>query len=651
MAENSLAKGVANLAYATAAGLAGYAYLDAKLGIGADMKQLRHERSWRRRLDQRIKDLGGDCSLYRIFNCADQGAEALWFENQSWTYKQLKSDADRLATILCRHGIRPGQCVAVFSTNSPEMIIACLALSKLGSVMALINTNLRDATLQHCLSVANADFIIATPDLAPFSPPGVRQLILDLYSFVKMGSATSHRDGHDERDRAVTRLTLDELHRTEASITTREQRLADVVVLIYTSGTTGKPKACAIRNMQVMATSNPLTADAEDPETYYPLRTYSPLPLFHGTAFFTGLAYVVGCSGTLCLRRKFSVTHFWEDMVLAKANRMLYIGELCRYLMGAPASQYDRSHGCLVAHGNGMRKDIWQPFMERFGIPEIREFYRSTEGLAKFDNYGRGVVGAGKIGFSGVLGRFFQNQTFLIKVDPDTQEPVRDARTGFCQKASLGEPGEAIGRCTDRSLLTEYLGNPEATEAKMLADVFQKGDLFQRMGDMLIQERSGWVQFSDRMGDTFRWKGENVSTTEVRDFICGSEDVEDAVVYGVKLDKLSGLAPLWYDGQVGGAAIALKAHDAAAEQRFMAKLRIYLRDSGLPDYAVPRLVRITTSIGAGDTYKQAKKDFVGRSWLPRENIHGDNLYILRRSLFHPLTDSLWEEVQQGKAML
>ncbi|KAI1608178.1 putative bifunctional fatty acid transporter/acyl-CoA synthetase [Exophiala viscosa] len=641
MDTNSLAATAAKVAVASVAGLASYAYLDAKVGIGADVKQLRHDRSWRRRLDQRIKDLGGDCSLYRLFEQADQAADALWFENQSWTYGQLRDDADRVATILDRHNVGPGRCVAVFTTNTPEMVITCLALSKLGSVMALINTNLRDATLQHCLNVANADLIIVTPDLAAFAPTGISRLVLNLYSFNEPGPATGH--GDDDHDKTVIRVTLDELCRTEPFFSTRNQRLADVAILIYTSGTTGKPKACAIRNMQIMVTSNPLTSDVENSKLYYPLRTYSPLPLFHGTAFFTGFTYVVGCSGTLCLRRKFSVTHFFEDMVLAKATRMLYIGELCRYLIAAPASQYDRLHKCIVAHGNGMRKDIWQPFMERYNIPEIREFYRSTEGLAKFDNHGRGVWGAGSIGFSGPLGRLFEDQTFLVKVDPETQEPVRDARTGFCQKAGLGEPGEAIGRCRDRSLLTEYFGNTEATEGKMLANVFQKGDLFQRMGDFLTQDASGWVQFSDRMGDTFRWKGENVSTAEVRDFICGMKEVQDAVVYGVKLDK--------YDGQAGGAAIVLKTNDAAIEKLFTSNLRASLRDKGLPDYAVPRLVRITASIAAGDTYKQAKNDVARRDWSPRGNTHGDNLYILQNSTFKPLTDSSWEQVEQGKEKL
>ena len=180
-----------------------------------------------------------------------------------------------------------------------------------------------------------------------------------------------------------------------------KQTLSDTSVLIYTSGTTGKPKACAVKNIMNLVTSVPLTSDVNNRSKYYPLRTYSVLPLFHGTAYFTGICYSVGNFGTLCLRRKFSASQFWKDVYDSKATRILYIGELCRYLVATPPSPYDRNHACIVAAGNGLRGDIWERFRQRFNVPEIREFYRSTEGVAKFDNHGVGVWGAGKVGFSG----------------------------------------------------------------------------------------------------------------------------------------------------------------------------------------------------------------------------------------------------------
>jgi acyl-CoA synthetase (AMP-forming)/AMP-acid ligase II len=168
-------------------------------------------------------------------------------------------------------------------------------------------------------------------------------------------------------------------------------------------------------------------------------------------------------------------------------------------------------------------------------VPEVREFYRSTEGIAKFDNHSVGAWGAGKVGFSGPIRRFLEDDTFIVKYDTETEMPFRDPKTGFCVRARLGEEGEAIGRVRDRGLLTEYLRNEDATEGKLLRDVFQKGDLFQRTGDLVVQDHSGWIKFQDRVGDTFRWKGENVSAGEIRDHICRIEGIHDAVVYGVKL--------------------------------------------------------------------------------------------------------------------
>jgi acyl-CoA synthetase (AMP-forming)/AMP-acid ligase II len=215
---------------------------------------------------------------------------------------------------------------------------------------------------------------------------------------------------------------------------------------------------------------------------------------------------------------------------------MLYVGELCRYLLKAPPSPYDRAHSCIVAAGNGLQRDVWLKFMERFGIEEIREFYRSTEGIAKFDNFGSGEAAAGKVGFQGPIFNYFNTHTYLVKYDPQTEAPWRDPKTGFCVSAKVGEPGEAIGRVANLDFYSDYLNNPEANEKKLIANVFKKGDLFQRTSDLLVREKSGWIHFLDRSGDTYRWRGENVSAGEVREHISKISSVHDVTVYGVKLD-------------------------------------------------------------------------------------------------------------------
>ena len=430
----------------------------------------------------------------------------------------------------------------MFTTNSPEMIITILALSKLGAVAALINTNLRgsaflfykliesnllsDETLQHCLDISTAKTIISTLDLAGFVSGTLKHYSINLSSF--QDTFTSAASG-------VSVVDLNDLPIPEAETSCAKGTLQDVAFLIFTSGTTGKPKACTIRNFLLAAASNTLPHDARNPKKYFPLRIYSALPLFHATALFTGVLYCFGNSSTICLARKFSTSRFWNDVAASRATRMLYVGELCRYLVSAPPSPHDRAHSCIVANGNGLRGEIWDKFRERFGIPEVREFYRSTEGVAKFDNFGTSAAGAGKIGFAGLLRRHLENDTFIVRADPLTEEVYRDLKTGLCVKVRPGEVGEAIGRVKDKNLLIEYLNNSAASEKKLLRDVFAKGDCFQRMGDLLLRDSYGWIQFHDRMGDTFRWKGENVSAGEVRDHIAKLSGVQDAVVYGVKL--------------------------------------------------------------------------------------------------------------------
>ncbi|RFU28967.1 hypothetical protein B7463_g7362, partial [Scytalidium lignicola] len=616
-------------AAAAAAAVAAGAYINAKLSISTDLKQLRYDRDWAQRFERRIQDLEDSCTTYGLLDRVDLDMDALWFEGRTWTYGQLKNQVNQFAAFLNANGVKQGDYIAVFTTNSPEMVISILALSKLGAIAAMVNINLRDDTLKHCLNVSTAQTIISTLDLAKFIPDTLTHYTLNLYSFSNVSPPS---------EKSIEVITLESLPPPSAPSPTARATSLDISCLIYTSGTTGKPKACGIRNHQVLVTSNPLPHDVGNPSKYYPLRTYSPLPLFHGTAFFMGLCYSLGNSGCLCLARKFSSSRFWRDVNESRATRIIYVGELCRYVLSAPPSPYDRDHNCIVATGNGLRGEIWEKFRQRFGVPEIREFYRSTEGLAKFDNFGCGAWGAGKVGFSGPIRRFYETDTSILKTDPVTGELYRDLKTGFCKKAKLDEPGEVVGRVKNRALLTEYLNNALATDEKLLRDVFEKGDCWQRMGDLLVMDKSGWVQFYDRIGDTFRWKGENVSAGEVRDHIAKLEGVQDAVVYGVKLAS--------YDGQAGAAAITL---DSPADESFMNGLYQGLKKTGLPNYAMPRLVRITQEIESNATFKKAKGDIMKKSWKPEGS--EDKLYWLNGTKYERLEATSWGEIESGQAKL
>ncbi|KAJ5816190.1 AMP-dependent synthetase/ligase [Penicillium robsamsonii] len=627
--------GAPAVAVASALSVAAGAYLNAKLGISTDLRTIARDKAAMKRLNDRIAKLDGSATIYKLLERAVElegrgTADALWFEHKTWSYSQLKDLADRMAALLKSRDINTGDTVAVFTTNSPEMVVILYALSKLGVVAAMINTSLRDDTFIHCLNVSGSKSIISTADLS-------QHICVDLPHFTySMGSFEGVETISAE---VVTPETLQRY--SPSGISAAKRTMKDICVLVYTSGTTGKPKACAIRNMLAMITATPLSQDVDNPEKYHPFRVYSPLPLFHGTAFFIGLCAAIGNGGTLCLGRKFSASRFWKEVHDSGATRILYIGELCRYLLAAPPSPYDQDHKCIVASGNGLRGEIWEKFRRRFNVPEIREFYRSTEGIAKFDNYGVGAWGAGKIGFSGPIRRFVEDVTFIVKYDTDTEMPYRDPVTGFCVKAALGEEGEAIGRVRDRGTLIEYQGNEAATEEKLLRDVFQKGDLFQRSGDLVVQDESGWVRFQDRVGDTFRWKGENVSAGEIRDHICRIEGVHDAVVYGV---KLSG-----YDGQAGAAGITLES--PSAETELMSNLYKELRKKGVPSYALPRLVRLTEKVATGVTFKQAKGDLSKKGWNPRQDWGGDVLYWLNGTNYQKLEEQSWAQIESGKAKL
>jgi acyl-CoA synthetase (AMP-forming)/AMP-acid ligase II len=314
------------------------------------------------------------------------------------------------------------------------------------------------------------------------------------------------------------------------------RRITDTGALIYTSGSSGKPKAVAVKNLLLVIVSTPVTIDVKNRKRYLPLRTFSCLPLFHATCLFTGLYYSTGVSGTFCLSRKFSASRFTSQLVESRATRMLYVGELCRYLLSAPTSSHDRAHRCIVATGNGLSRQVWLKFRKRFGITEIREIYRSTEGIAKFDNFTKGTLGAGMVGFAGPIKLLVEDDTFLVKYDAATGSIYRHPDTGFAVLAAPGEPGEAIGRVRSMATYPEYHKDPAATSTKLISDVFQKGDLFQRSGDLLVRDKYGWIRFHDRSGDTFRWRGENVSASEVREHISKLPNVQECSVFAVKLE-------------------------------------------------------------------------------------------------------------------
>ncbi|RSL55957.1 hypothetical protein CEP53_006941 [Fusarium sp. AF-6] len=608
-------------------------YANTRYGVSYDINQLLSEKAFRNRIDERARALGDDFSLYHMMQLAKPQAEALWFEGRGWTYAELILESRKLAAVFHHHGVSSGDVVAVFTSNSPEMVLSLVAVSKLGAIPALINTALQRQTLQYCLDIANAKILVCTPDLAPAiadlasvnQPPPTLSLSLSSFAPLQLAAEVCAAVG-------IIQIRYEDLANPMAASAPQPTKrlLKDIGALVYTSGTSGKPKAVAVKNFLLVLASTPTTVDVKNRKTYLPLRIYCCLPLFHATALLAGLYYITGVSGTLCLARKFSASRFSMQLVESRATRMLYVGELCR------------AHKCIVAHGNGLNREVWLKLKHRFGIPEIREVYRSTEGIAKFDNITRSEGAAGMVGFAGPVKRYAEEDVFLVKFDPTTEAPYRDPATGFCVHVSADKPGEAIGRVRSMAFYNEYYNNPEANKHKLISDVFEKGDLFQRTGDLLVRQKSGWIRFHDRSGDTFRWKGENVSVGEVRGHIAQLPNVQNCFAYGVKLEG--------YDGQAGAATITLA--DPSQEAEFVDHLYSRLRSGGLTAYQLPKLVRFSPMIEMTATFKQSSVALKSPSWDPAVTTdQTDSTYWLNGEQYSKIDSAAWSLIKTGKAKL
>jgi fatty-acyl-CoA synthase len=364
-------------------------------------------------------------------------------------------------------------------------------------------------------------------------------------------------------------------------------------------------------------------------------RMYDCLPMYHtaGGVVATGATLVAG--GSVFIREKFSVREFWDDVVGHDCTLFQYIGELCRYLVEAPEHARERGHRLRLACGNGLRPDVWPRFQARFAIPHILEFYAATEGNVNLFNFD---------GRPGAVGRvpWFLKHRFPIRIvrfDIQTGLPIRNAK-GFCEQAAPGEVGEAIGQIlkdpAKSNMRFEGYANAAENASKILRDVFEAGDAWFRSGDLMREDAAGYFYFIDRIGDTFRWKGENVSTTEVSETVTGFPGIHEANVYGVEVAGC--------EGRAGMAAIVCE------PDLDLAALRTYLA-ARLPDYARPLFVRIRDEIEVTGTFKQKKLDLARQSFDPEKT--GDAMFFddPRERAFVRLDAALYAEIVSGEVRL
>ena len=551
-------------------------------------------------------------------------APALLSDRECLTYRALAERANQYARWALGQGLAAGDVVCLLMPNCPEYMAIWLGITRVRGIVSLLNTNLTGDSLAHSINlvapkhvIVGADLVDAFAAVSPRLAPGV-----------KSWTHGQGNHGFPRIDHEIQRVAGDRLQSSECALPS----IMDPALYIYTSGTTGLPKAAKVSHFRLMQWSHWFAGMMD---TRSSDRMYNCLPMYHsiGGVVATGATLVNG--GSVVLRQRFSASHFWDDVVEWNCTLFQYIGELCRYLVNSPPHPREAEHRLRLCCGNGLRPDVWDEFKRRFRIPQILEFYAATE--SNFSLYNC----EGKPGAIGRIPSFLAHRisVALVKFDVETGEPIRNEE-GFCIRCSANEVGEAIGKILDdgSSPGSRFEGytDKEASARKVLRNVFVNGDAWFRTGDLMRRDERGYFYFVDRVGDTFRWKGENVSTTEVADTISAYPGVIEAVVYGVTIPGT--------EGRAGMAAIVVSQDfDLIAFQQHLAER--------LPEYARPLFLRIRGEIEMTATFKPKKQDLSREGYDP--TVTADVIYFndrVRQS-FVKLDAVLYERLQTGNVRL
>jgi acyl-CoA synthetase (AMP-forming)/AMP-acid ligase II len=621
------------------AAFAGLAYLNARWRLPVDLKlfmaMIKAQIFFSKR--ERANRIN---SFYLIEEHANNPKVAsetfILYQGTSWTFKQTYEIVLRYAGYLqSEYSVQPGDIIALNFMNCPQYMFLVLAIWSLGGLPAFINYNLTSEAFVHSVRVSSARLLIIEPeveqkvlteevrsnlalDIVVFSP-GLESLVEQYLPFRAPDTA---RSGTTPRSPCV---------------------------LIFTSGTTGLPKAAVVPWYRAVfgAAAMAKWIDLGPAASKRPDRLYTAMPLYHSAAFQIGFHLCLICPATLVLSRKFSVSNFWEEATAGEATVIQYVGETLRYLLTAPPDDSVKHH-VRLAVGNGLRPDVWERFQQRFGIETIAEFYGATESVFASWNLSRNSFASGAIGQVGLLGDVYSSKMqSIVEVDWETEAPRRDLKTGFCSKVLRGEPGELLYAVDPKDIGARYQGyfdNKAASDSKILRDVHKVGDAWFRSGDVVRFDKQGRMWFSDRIGDTFRWRSENVATTEVAEVLGLHPDVIEANVYGVQIPN--------HDGRAGCAAVLLKditSPDIPVPRKVLRSIAKCAQE-GLPRYAVPIFLRVLTEVMATGNNKQQKHILRMEGVEPSKINCGDRIFYLEPGSeeFKPFGDEEWDKVQNGK---
>jgi fatty-acyl-CoA synthase len=545
---------------------------------------------------------------------------AMSFEGRTVTYGELDHMANRYAHWARSLNLRRGQTVALFMPNRLEYFAVWYGLSKVGVITALINHQLTGQPLAHCLNISGAAHVIVDAETSPVFEQA-RSLVERPLQQWTHGPAS-----HDQRDliqalKSCSQLPPDRSLRNE--MTAR-----DTALLIYTSGTTGLPKAARITHSRAQLYMRGFAGATGANETD---RIYVTLPLYHATGGLCGVGSALLKGGMVILKKKFSASQFWTDVAVEEATMFVYIGELCRYLVNQPPHPDETRHKLRLAFGNGLRGEVWSEMVARFQIPDVLEFYGSTEGNVSTFNYDS------KIGSIGRIPKWVRNKVNLrlVQFDTETEQPVRNLQ-GLCIECGPGQVGECLGKIGSDPRF-DYSGyvDKAASERKILRDVVEKGDAWFRTGDLMRMDAEGYLYFIDRIGDTFRWKGENVSTGEVAGQLEAAPGVSEANVYGVAVPHT--------DGRAGMAGLVVEpGFDIKAFGDYVTR--------ELAPYAQPVFVRILPAIETTGTFKYRKTDLVEDGFDPAR-IKGGLYWKNPAKGYQKVTKASFEKLQSGGVKL
>ncbi|XP_066141587.1 long-chain fatty acid transport protein 4 isoform X1 [Euwallacea fornicatus] len=568
----------------------------------------------------------GDYPLWKIFEKnvkRHPHKPAVLFEDQEWSFIQVEEYSNKIANIFKNHGYKKGDRVALFLENKPEYVGIWLGLSKLGVIVPLINTNLRLNSLVHSITIAKSQAVIFG---AEFS-----EAVSDVLDKVESKVAMYQINCNNNASSQDARFKSLDLLLKEASIVPPEIKEKvghhDHLLYIYTSGTTGLPKAAVISTSRYFFIAGAMhwlggfrSSD----------RFYCPLPLYHTAGGCMSMGQMLIYGSSVVIRKKFSASLYFPECHKYNCTAAQYIGEMCRYILAVPPKPSDTEHNLRLIFGNGLRPQIWKKFTNRFNIKDVKEFYGATEGNANIVNFDNTV---GSIGFvSRIIPQIYPIS--IIKVD-EHGEPIRNAQ-GLCQICKPNEPGVFIGKIIPNNPSRAFLGyvDEEASKKKVVYDVFCRGDSAFISGDILIADELGNLYFKDRTGDTFRWKGENVSTSEVEAVISNLVNYKDVVVYGVEIRGM--------EGRAGMAALYDPEGSIDLNQHFLSGLK-----KSLPPYARPFFIRILTKLDLTGTYKMKKNDLQKESFDPSKTT--DRIYYLNsEGKYELVTSEVFGKINSGE---